>query len=288
MNSGSLCQRPGCGREIPPSRGQTARWCTRKCEGRAYRAAKLRGIPLADYPPSGELLPVGSTDTLSEAYERIQKRDDPRAYDDFGDAPGDVELAAEMDEDAGTYAGTFISAHPDDIRINAMLRAEEGTARARTPRDTWRHWRAYGKRHGTEHPAQTQDRLRRHQADQAARTRRIDAKTASAPQDRFDTRTSGYVATRATESRRMNARYVDRPPRHEPQEFELRGRADHGHLLPAGTRSGRASQVLGLRLGHPRRLVTTQASRACCHLHIRGRVPLRDRGAGRFVSRLSS
>lgn len=224
MTSGSACERPGCGQQIPPSRGQNARWCSRKCEGKAYRTAKLIGIPVADYPPPGELLPVGSTETLADAYARIPKkptRDHPRQYSDFGDVPGDIELAAAIDDEQNIEAGTLIHAHPDDVRINAMLRSDASAVRARTPQSTWRAWRAYGRRHGIEHPEQTADRIRRHQADEAARAHRIDGKAASGPQDRFDARTQGHVASRAAQSRRLNSRHVDLPPMHERQGFDF-------------------------------------------------------------------
>jgi hypothetical protein len=175
--------------------------------------------------------------TLTEMHERVPKRVDPRQYSDFG-LPGDVELAAEIDGDEGIEAGTFVHPHPDDVRVNSMIRADASSSRARAPRAAWQEWRAFGKRHGIEHPEQTQDRIRRHEAGQDARTRRIDSKAASGVQDRFDGRTIGHVATRAAESRALNARHVDRPPAHEPQAFSFEGEMITGSFYRQGRGDG--------------------------------------------------
>lgn len=109
------------------------------------------GIPLAQYPPPAELLPVGGT-----------ARADPRAYGDYGDVPGEVELAAEIDENQGIHGGDYVQEHESDVRFRTLIQQDASSSRARTPRATWKEWRDYGKRHGIEHPAQTQDRIRRH------------------------------------------------------------------------------------------------------------------------------
>ncbi|MGH3401884.1 MAG: hypothetical protein ACRDRJ_05080 [Streptosporangiaceae bacterium] len=143
--------------------------------------------------------------------------------------PGDVELAAEIEDEQGIVAGTSAYEHPSDVRARAMLQADTSHSRAGTPRETWRTWRAYGRRHGVEHPGQTADRVGQHQAEQAARKDRAKAKAvASGPHDRFDARTTGNVAARASESRRLNQRHVDRPPIHDPQtyDFELPEQVD--------------------------------------------------------------
>jgi hypothetical protein len=181
---------------------------------------------------------------------------DPRAYDDYGDVPGDVELAAAIDDEQNLHAGTFVHLHPDDVRFAAMLQADESATRAMTPRSTWREWRewrAYGRRHGTEHPAQAADRIRRHEADEIARTRRIDSKAASAPQSRFDTRTHGHVASRAAQSRALNARHVERPPMHDSPSYDFQAEMTTGSFYRQargpGERAGYSGYAWDMRDG---------------------------------------
>jgi hypothetical protein len=96
-----------------------------------------------------------------------------------------------------------------------------------TPREAWKRWRAYARRHGTEDPERTADRIQRYMAAEAARMAKIDDNTDGRVQDRFDSRTSGNVASNARQSRAINARHVDQPPVSTPS-FDFRGRSFDG------------------------------------------------------------
>jgi predicted nucleic acid-binding Zn ribbon protein len=148
--------------------------------------------------------------------------------------PGDPERAD--NDEQNIYAGTAVYEHPSDVRARAMIEQDTSDARPGTTRATWREWRAYGRRHGVESPAQTQDRIQRHQAGQDGRAIRIDART-DRPQSRFDMRTVGQVASRAAESRRLNARHVDRGPI-EPQAFNSEPEQTAGTFFRNGPTSG--------------------------------------------------
>ena len=97
--TGRPCQRPGCGNQIPARKRQDTRWCSRSCENKARRSARLLGIPVADYPVSGKLLPEGGPETtLTELDARRrahQPAQDPgedlREYTDWGELPEDHE-----------------------------------------------------------------------------------------------------------------------------------------------------------------------------------------------------
>ena len=65
------CQRPGCGNQIHSRKRRDARWCSRKCEGRATRAARRLGIELADYGKPEKLLPVGDQ-SLVQLHDRAR------------------------------------------------------------------------------------------------------------------------------------------------------------------------------------------------------------------------
>jgi hypothetical protein len=176
---------------------------------------------------------------LTELYERAplprHRADDPRNFSDFGDVPGDVELAAEID------AGTEPEWEHDRHFARVVQEGQEGQEQ-RTPRETWRKWRAYGRRHVTEDPEQTQDRIHRHQAAEAARMARIDRATAGRIQDRFDGRTASSVASNANRSRALNMRHAEQPPVMSPR-FDFQAESVNGGPY----RSGRAS---GQRSGH--------------------------------------
>lgn len=151
------------------------------------------------------LVTRGLTDqSLAQLHARARAprdwRSDPRAFSDYGELPDDFELAAEID--AGVYD---VQDDEQAARFHALVEEDAD----RTPRETWRKWRAYGRRHGTEHPEATADRIERHRAAEAARMARIDRSTAGRIQDRFDTRTASTVAANARESRRPQDPRVD-------------------------------------------------------------------------------
>jgi len=231
------CQRPGCGRAIPSRKRQDARWCSRSCESKARRAARRKADFEAANPDTAELLRA-EDQSLADLYGNAGPprdwRDDPRNFSDYGDVPGDVELAAEIDDDDDQEWAT------QDKRIRTLLEEDQDQ---RTPREAWKRWRAYGRRHGTEDPEQTQDRIARHQAAEAARTARIDRSTAGRVQSRFDTRTAANVANNALQSRALNRRYVERPPIVSPG-FDFTGESFDGGPYrsgrPSGQRSGHA------------------------------------------------
>jgi hypothetical protein len=119
---------------------------------------------------------------------------------------------------------------------------EQDSARgASRSMSTRRTWRDFGRRHGVEHPQQARDRARRHQTEVDGRMDRIEARAASGPQNRFDARTTGQVATKAAESRRLNARYVDRlPPK--PQHYAFEAEQTAGSFFRNSRESGQQAR----------------------------------------------
>ena len=180
------------------------------------------------------LVTRGLTDqSLAELHERARApqhwTDDPRAFSDYGDVPGDYELAAEIDDE-----------HQGDEQTSRFHQMVEEDA-DRTPRETWKRWRSYARRHGTEHPEQTADRIERHRAAEAAKTARIDRSTAGRVQSRFDSRTSASVATNARESRRLNASHTDQPPLAGPR-FDFQAEQIDGSFYRGGRPAGQRSR----------------------------------------------
>jgi hypothetical protein len=143
--------------------------------------------------------------------------------------------AHRADDDHGIHYGDA-EREPDwaetDLRIRSLLTEDT----PRTSRATWRRWRSYGRRHGTEHPEQTADRVQRHQAAEAARMTRIDSRTSGRAQDRFAPRTSGSVAQNGSQSRRLNARRVEQPPPAASRGFDFQDQSFDGG--PYGRGSG--------------------------------------------------
>lgn len=189
------CQRPGCGKPIPSRKRRDARWCSRSCENKARRAATMLGIPLADFAMSGELLPEEAT--LTEQYERGREHraaqdpgEDLREFSDFGMIPGDGD--------------------EQTTRFNQMIEAD---AARRVPRRPWAALRRmYAANPGIELPDITSERVERYRAEQAAIKARHKANPGQ-PQDRHNPVTRATVATRATESRRLNKHYSTSDPR---------------------------------------------------------------------------
>ena len=150
------------------------------------------------------------------------------------------------DESLSDMAGIYDEDQDDDeqaARFHQMVQEDAGQ---RTPRDVWRKWRTYARRHGTEHPEQTQDRIERHRAAEAAQTARIDRSTAGRIQDRFDSRTASTVATNARESRRLNVRHVDQPPVVSPG-FDFTGESFDGGPYRQGRPAGQRSTTADYR-----------------------------------------
>jgi hypothetical protein len=98
-----------------------------------------------------------------------------------------------------------------DRRINDLMRqaAEAHTAPPRTRRE----WLAWGRRHGTEHPEQTWDRVAQQQSEADASRARIDQRYPYQAEDQYDRRTIGNMARRGQESRQLNAHRAG-PPRY--------------------------------------------------------------------------
>jgi hypothetical protein len=195
-----------CGEPLLTQR-KRARYCSREHKELAREARKRASDRLTTLRKNHPLGDVSLTELHDQAAPPRDWRDDPRNFSDFGELPDDYEIAAQIDAE-----------DEQDRRINAMLQEKQDR---RTPRDIWRKWRSYGKRHGTEDPEQTADRLARHQASEAAKMAKIDSSTAGRIQDRFDPRTAANVANKAAESRKLNARHVEQPPPLFSQEFSF-------------------------------------------------------------------
>lgn len=212
-----------CGGSIP-SRRKDARFCSTSHRVMAHRKAKR------EREIHESLVTRGLTDLVAfheRAAPPAHWADDPRQYSDFGDLPGDAELAAEFDDE-----------HQGDERTRHFRTLVQEDAE-RTPRETWRRWRSHGRRHGTEHPEQAADRITRHRTADAAKTARIDRSTGGRIQDRFDTRTAVNVADNARQSRALNRGYVEQPPMSSPG-------FDFGESFDGGPyRGGRPGSVFG-------------------------------------------
>lgn len=227
------CQRPGCGNQIPSRKRQDARWCSRKCEGRATRAAKRMGIGLADYVKGVSYSPVEDR-SLAELHGKAGPpswRDDPRNFSDYGDLPGDAELAAEFDDE-----------HQGDERGQHFHEMVQADAAQRKPRWSWFDLRQrYNQNPGIELPSITRERTERYRTDQAAIQRRLRTSTGQ-PQDRHNAVTRDVVASRATESRRLNHHYATADPRPVPQqEFDFTAESFNGGPFRQGRPSGQRS-----------------------------------------------
>jgi hypothetical protein len=232
------CQRPGCGNPIRSSRRRDTRWCSRSCEGKARRAANQKADFEDKYGAVAELLPV-EDQSLAELYERARP---PRHRADLDAGRMDHELSefSEHDDD-----------HLDDEDDEVPQWADQDETQL-TPRGTWKRWRSYGKRHGTEHPERAKERIERQHAEQADRMARIDASTARRVQDRFDPRTASNVASSARRSRALNAGRLDRPPMPAPT-FDFQGESvgggPYGYGRASGQRLGRTGYAWNMEDG---------------------------------------
>jgi hypothetical protein len=180
-----------CGGPIPDRR-KDARYCSTSHRVMASRHRKRR----------------------AEIHESLVARGGPEFTAQSHADPDDDE---HPDDEQGIVAGDAEPVrHESDIRFAAMI--EQGHAPGGPSRDTRKAWRAYGKRHGTEHPGQTADRLGRHRAAVDARTARLDSMTDGRVQDRFDNRTRPNVGRSGADSRRINRRFLpdDDMPRVSP------------------------------------------------------------------------
>ena len=218
-----------CGAPLLSQR-RRAKYCDRRCKELAREARKRasdRLITLRGNHPFADV-------SLAELHDKAGPpdwRDDPRNFSDYGDLPDDFDLAAEIDDE-----------HQGDERARRYHAMLQEDADQRTPRETWKRWRSYGRRYGTEHPEQTADRIERHQAGEAARMARIDRSTAGRIQDRFDKRTSANVAQNAIQSRALNARPTEQPPLAGPG-FDFQGESFNGGPYRSGLAGQRSSHA---------------------------------------------
>jgi hypothetical protein len=189
MTEERTCQRPGCDRAIPLRKRKDARWCSRSCEAKAQRAAMRRAafedehgpVPSYDAEPGRVGSGVLANESLTELHARAAR------------PPSAPELAV---------PGHGESDYAEDTRFSEM--AGQAVARP-TPPGIMREWRAYGRRHGTEHPEQSWDRVQRQQAQADANRARDAHLVPHMAEDCFDRRTVGNVGRRGQESRRLNA-----------------------------------------------------------------------------------
>lgn len=215
------CQRPGCGRPIPSLKRRDARWCSRSCEGKARRAARRKADFEAAHGVVAELLPVEDR-SLAELHQNATPPQH-RADIEAGHADDDLaEFSDEYDEDQDD------DEVPEWSGLDSVHYA---------PRDTWRRWRTFAKRHNSEHPAQTADRIARRKAAEAASAARRDAATAGRVQDRWDSRTAGNVAENGAQSRRLNVRHTEQPPV-PAQAFDFTNESVSGGPYRSGRAAG--------------------------------------------------
>ena len=134
----------------------------------------------------------------------------------------------------------------DDERFAATIAGDDPAVRNRSPRrapiDSWRRWRGYGNRHGTEHPEQTADRIARQRAAYDASMSRIDSYTAGRVQDRHDPRTAANPGRNGAASRRLNQRYAEQPPSWAASAFDFTNETIDGGPFTRGRPFGRRSR----------------------------------------------
>jgi hypothetical protein len=228
-----ICQRAGCGNLIRSSRRQDTRWCSRSCEGKARRAARRKARFEDEHGPADELLPV-EDQSLAELHERASA---PQHWADID--------AGHVDDDLIEFSDEYDDDGLDDeqtARIRIMLDDEDQCR----PLETWQRWKSYGRRHGTEDPGQTADRVERHKAAERAAGARRDANTTGRVQSRFDSRTAANVAGNGHQSRSLNARHVEQPPP-MVQGFDFRNAPAIGHQgTVSGQRPGHADYAWDL------------------------------------------
>jgi hypothetical protein len=207
------------------------------CSARCREAAKKRRqrFRLRRGKEAGELLVPQGTGVVDESLTELHEqagplrdwRDDPRSFSDFGDVPGDFELAAEID-----------AQREEDARFNAMIRQDEDR---RTPRR--RSWfdlrQVYNSNPGVELSEITQERIERHKAEQAAIQARLRSSKGQ-PQDRYNDVTKDVVATKGTESRQRNRVFANADPRPQSyrQEFSFEAESVDGSFYRQGRASG--------------------------------------------------
>jgi hypothetical protein len=191
-----------CGEPMLSQR-KRARYCGRRCKELAREARKRASERLTTLRRNHPFADV----SLAELHERARPPQH-RAGDDL--------LEYSDRYDAGVYDDDGLDDDEDQVLVvddqGARIRSMLDDADPRTPRETRALWRTYGRRHGTEHPDQTTDRVERQQAAERAAGARRDANTGALVQSRHDPRTTGSVAHRGTESRRLNLRHADLPP----------------------------------------------------------------------------
>jgi hypothetical protein len=210
------CQNTTCRRPFLPEReGQT--YCSARCrEAGKKRRQRFR----AKYGSDPEEL-LASPDATGDTMPRTRPGD---PYDDDG-----------QDDEHGLVAGDA-----DDDVPSWWSRLQQHAEARRPPSRIRRDWRAWGRRHGTEHPQQASDRAGRQQAEADDIRARIDGRYPYRVEDQYDRRTIGNTARRGQESRTLNARYQDYGVL-PSQEFDFNETVRNANLYQRGAgTSGRA------------------------------------------------
>lgn len=137
-----VCQRPGCGRPIPPGKRRDARWCSRSCESKAQRTARRRQSFEAANPGAAELLRAESQG-FPELHESAGEPDHwadleagPAEPDDgYGDYH---DLGVYEDQDDGIHAGGYRAPDPWQERNEAFSEQMALTEAVRQIEDHYR------------------------------------------------------------------------------------------------------------------------------------------------------
>jgi hypothetical protein len=142
--------------------------------------------------------------------------------------------------------GPVVEVDEQDRRFNMLVRKDEGR---RTPRRSWFQLRqVYAANPGVELRKITEERVQRHKADQAAIQKRL-RNSPRQPQDRHNAVTKDVVASRATESRRLNHHYASADPRPawQREEFSFQAESVDGGPYRAGRPAGQRSATADYR-----------------------------------------
>ena len=209
------CANPACGHPFLPEQ-DAQKYCSARCREAAKKRRQRFRLRRGELPgPQGTSV----------------MRDDPRQYSDFGELPDDFELAAGIDDEDQDDEQT--------ARFHALVEEDA----ERKPRWSWSGLKqVYNRNPGVELPDITTERTERYRVEQAAIQRRL-RNTPRQPQDRFNGVTNDVVATKGTESRRLNRRYATADPRPVPQQqFSFEAEQINGSFYRGGRPSGQRSR----------------------------------------------
>lgn len=229
-----------CGTPLPPGARRNQRYCgpthKRQARRQARRREEMQARLVTSSPPYADMSLSELDARRREHQASLDPGDDLRQFSDYGMLPGDDE----QDDDPYPH-NVYRDDDEQTARFRKLLREDED---GRVPRRSWTALkRVYARNPGIELRAVSQERVERHQAQQAAVQRRLRSSPMQ-PQDPFNEVTAEAVATRATASRQMNkakATADPRPPA-QRQSFAFEAEQAQGSFYRGGRAPGQESR----------------------------------------------